>query len=60
MNLLDPAQYEVLYVMFNENAIFDTLEEAKAYALEYGGKVFVCRGSSGGVSGWTMGLGRSE
>ena len=42
MNLLDQAQYEVLYVMFNENAIFDSLEEAKAYAKEYGGKVFVC------------------
>ena len=41
MNLLDQAQYEVLYVMFNENAIFDTLEEAKAYAKEYGGKVFI-------------------
>ena len=34
-------QYQVLYVNFNENAIFDTLEEAKAYALAYGGKVFV-------------------
>ena len=41
MNLLDQARYEVLYVMFNENKIFDSLKEAKAYALEYGGKVFV-------------------
>ena len=28
-------------VMFNEKLHFDSLEEAKAYALEYGGKVFV-------------------
>ena len=33
--------YEVLYVMFNEDAMFSDIEEAKAYAKEYGGKVFV-------------------
>ena len=42
MSLLNQAQYEVLYVMFNEDAIFDTLKQAKAYAKEFGGKVFVC------------------
>ena len=33
--------YEVLYVMFNEDAMFNSLQKAKAYAKEYGGKVFV-------------------
>ena len=33
--------YEVLYVMFNEDKIFENYEEALAYAKEYGGKVFV-------------------
>ena len=31
--------YEVLYVMFNEDKIFENYEEALAYAKEYGGKV---------------------